>query len=158
MTKFQTGWVKHQIFIFLWLWRPEVQEWKPAGLVFGETAPLSFKRAICLLCPYIDYITLLFIYFVPETMHFYSPNESSPYLFQGFCTCCCLSRKFLPWLFALLALSHHPAQLKWHVNGEDFITFNDYHVPATLSQYYAWISPKLGEYFISECESLLIKV
>lgn len=92
--------------------------------------PLSLaSREPFSLCPYMDYITLLFIYFVPETMPFYPPNESSPYLFQGFCTCCCLSRKFLHWLFALLSLSHHPTQLKWHLFGEDFITFNDYLPP-----------------------------
>lgn len=79
-----------------------------AGLISGEISLVGFKTAIFSLCPYMAYVTLLFIYFVPGTMAFCSSNESSPYLFQSFCTCCCLSRKLLHGLIAWLALCHHP--------------------------------------------------
>lgn len=127
-----------------------------AGLISGEISLVGFKTAIFSLCPYIAYVTLLFIYFVPGTMAFCSSNESSPYLFQSFCTCCCLSRKLLHWLFAWLALSHHPPlSLNGTCLERTFSPSVSTLSPATPSQHCA---SKLGQYFAFECKSPLIKV
>lgn len=48
------------------------------------------------------------------------------------------------------SVSSSNCQLKWHLFREDFTTFTDYPVPATLSQHRAGLPPKLGQYFVSE--------
>lgn len=80
-----------------------------AGLVSGEASLLGLQTTISSLClPWTIAFSSKFTLSQKLWLVSCSSNESSLCLFHNFCTCCCLSEKCLPWLFALLALSHHP--------------------------------------------------